>query len=282
MNATDTQILLCTNGAKTSRSGLTYGIWLAGLLKTPVVLLGVLEDAQDQKDLEDLMEETAKQLQGNNIAYQPVIRKGRASVQISRYAASGDFFTIVGPLGRPTWRRWVRGRTFRRLLSRMEGPLIYVPVARLSLNHILLCMGGLGYAFSMEHTVLHLAQRAGAHFTLLNVVEPVSLDYPIAHEVHEHWENLIETDTPLGRNLHQAMEEVRKAGLGVDVKVRHGNVVKEILEEVHAGDYDLIGLGSPYSVHSLRHMYMPNVTAEVAESIDRPALTVRSGFEIEL
>lgn len=282
MNAANAQILLCTNGAKTSRPALTYGIWLARLLKAPVVLLGVLEEPQDQKDLLDLMQETTEQLQENNIAYQSATREGRASVQISKYAASGDFFTIVGPLGRPTWRRWVRGRTFRRLLAKMEGPLIYVPVARLSLNHILLCMGGLGYAFSMEHTVLHIAQRTGAHLTLLNVVEPVNLDYPVAHEIHEHWENLVETDTPLGKNLHQAMDAVFQAGLGIDIKVRHGNVVKEILEEIHAGDYDLIGLGSPYSVHSLRHMYMPNVTAEVAESIDCPVLTVRSGFEIEL
>jgi nucleotide-binding universal stress UspA family protein len=282
MNAADAQILLCTNGAKTSRPALTYGIWLAGLLKAPVVLLGVLEDSQDRKDLEDLMQETTHQLQANNIAYRSATREGRASVQISEYAAGGDFFAIVGPLGRPTWRRWVRGRTFRRLLARIESPLIYVPVARLSLNHILLCMGGLGYAFSMEHTILHLAQRTEADLTLLNVVEPVNLDYPIAHEVHEHWENLVETDTPLGKNLHQAMQAVVKAGLGVNVKIRHGNVVKEILEEVHEGDYDLVGLGSPYSAHSLRHIYMPNVTAEVAESIDRPVLTVRSGFEIEL
>jgi nucleotide-binding universal stress UspA family protein len=51
--------------------------------------------------------------------------------------------------------------------------------------------------------------------------------------------------------------------------------VHEILDEVRQGKYDLLGMGSPYSAHSLRHLYMPNVTAEVAEGVLLPVLAVR-------
>ncbi len=274
------QILLCTNGTETSRSALSYGVWMAQVLDTSVVLLGILEHQEDRSGLEKLLAETGVRLDQNNVSYQTLIREGRASIQIPNHAKMGNFLTIVGPLGRPTWRRWLRGRTFRRLLAGMASPLIYVPEERLSLRHILVCMGGLGYAFSMEQVILQLAQSTGARLTLLNVVEPVTFDYPVAKEVQHHWKHLLETDTPQGRNLQKAVREAEGAGLQVDVKVRHGNVVGEILDEVRGKDYDLIGLGSPYSGHSLRHLFIPNVTAEVAEAIDRPVLTVRSGFEI--
>jgi hypothetical protein len=41
------------------------------------------------------------------------------------------------------------------------------------------------------------------------------------------------------------------------------------------GNYDMICMGSHYSAHALRQLYMPNVTAEVAESAHCPVLTVR-------
>jgi hypothetical protein len=37
----------------------------------------------------------------------------------------------------------------------------------------------------------------------------------------------------------------------------------------------LVCMGSPHSAHGLRQMYAPNVTAEVAETIGCPVLTVR-------
>jgi len=46
------------------------------------------------------------------------------------------------------------------------------------------------------------------------------------------------------------------------------------------GEYDLICMGSPHSAHSLRHLYTPNVTAEVAEAANCPILTARYSPEL--
>ena len=276
------RLVLCTNGHEPTRPALDYGIWLAGLLQAPVLLLGVLEHEEDRQTLDRLLAETAGRLAGEGIEFEQLVRTGRASIQISEQVCDGNSLTVFGPFGRPLWRRWVRGRTFRRLLARISTPMIYVPEARIPLKQALVCMGGLGHAFSMEHLVLNLARVTGASITLLNVVEPVTLAYPVAQEVHTHLDALLKTDTPQGRNLSLALEEARGEGLEVKMKVRHGSVVSEILEEVREGDYDLVGLGSPYSAQSLRHLYMPNVTAEVAEAIDRPVLTVRSGEDVTI
>jgi nucleotide-binding universal stress UspA family protein len=128
---------------------------------------------------------------------------------------------------------------------------------------------------SAEDLGLEIARQVGAPVTVLHVVPPIDLDYPEARAVQENWEHLEETDTISGRNLRRGVEMARKVGLTVDLKIRQGNVVEEIISEVKAGDYDLVCMGSPYSVQGLRQLYAPNVTAEVAEAIGCPVLTAR-------
>ena len=101
------------------------------------------------------------------------------------------------------------------------------------------------------------------------------MDYPEARAVRENWDHLTDTDTLLGRTLQKGLNKARKAGLKTDLKTRQGNVIEEILAELKDGDYDLVCMGSLYSAHGLRQMYAPNVTAEVAEVIGCPVLTVR-------
>lgn len=272
-------LLLCTNGDEDSQPVLEYGVWMAGLLKTSVVLLGIIEGRSDKTAVERILGETSDVLQGADISYKVRMDDGKAPVVIARHAIAGNYLTLVGRMGRPAWRRAVQGRSFRRILERVATPVLYVPKARLRLNRMLICLGGLGYAASMEHLGLYLARASKARVTLLHVVEPITLDYPTAREVQNHWADILNTDTPQGRNLGEALEEVRKVGLEAEFKVRHGNIVHEIVEEARQGEYDLVGMGSAYSAHSLRHLYMPNVTAEVAESLECPIFTVRLGFE---
>jgi nucleotide-binding universal stress UspA family protein len=174
---------------------------------------------------------------------------------ISRHAEGGNAITVVGPLGRPWLRRILQGRSFRRLLARVKTPLLYVPVKRLPVRNVLVCLGGLGYALGVEHLSIYLARKAGASVTLLHVVEPVTRDYPVAQKIQGHWQQILETDTPQGRNLRSALEDMQRAGLAVEFHVRMGSVVREILEEVRSGKYDLVAMGSPYSSESLRHLF---------------------------
>jgi nucleotide-binding universal stress UspA family protein len=274
------RLLLCTNGSELTRPALEYGIWLADLLQLPVVLLGVVETQRHLQQVETLVMETASRLAALQIPCQVEYDRGRGSVVIARYTRLGNFITVVGPLGRPAWRRVVQGRSFRRLLAKIETPIVYVPKARLPVGHILLCLGGLGYAQAVLHLVIFLARAAGAHITLLHVVEPVNLDYPLSKLIEQNWDHILDTATPQGRNLRLAVEEIKAAGLEFEFKVRHGSIVHEILDELHGGEYDLIGMGSHYGVHNLRQMYLPDVTAEVAEELNCPVVTVRLGHEL--
>ena len=114
-----------------------------------------------------------------------------------------------------------------------------------------------------------------ASVTLLTVVPPVDLDYPEARKIRENWKNLAETDTIPGRSLREGLKKALEAGLEARIKVRHGAVVEQILEEEKEGSYELICMGSQSAARSLRQLYSPNVTADVAEISQCPILTVR-------
>jgi nucleotide-binding universal stress UspA family protein len=271
-------LLLCTNGSPAARPALELGVHLAELMQTPVSLLGIEEKGSLRSSLDADLEEFEQRLLQSGADVQILRERGRGSVVIARTTRTGDFLTVVGPLGRPTWRRVVQGRSFRRIMAQVVSPVLYVPAFRWPIRHIAILMGGLGYAVGVLNICLYLAGLLDAQLTIAHVVEPVSLDYPTAKQVHDRWKDLIDTDTPQGRILRQAVEKARQAGFTPEMHIRHGNILHEIVEEIKLGGYDLVGMGSPYSAHSLRHLYMPNVTAEVAESTSVPVITARVDF----
>ena len=134
-------------------------------------------------------------------------------------------------------------------------------------------MGGLGYARTAEQWALFLAQRMGASVTILHVVEPISYDYPIAREVQDHWQEILKTDTPQGQNLREALEIAQDMGVSASFQVRHGDIIHEIFKEINSDQYDLIVMGSPFSSENLRNLFLPNITAEIAERVQYPVLT---------
>jgi nucleotide-binding universal stress UspA family protein len=144
-------------------------------------------------------------------------------------------------------------------------------------QRVALGAGGSRLASSADVAVLEgTIRKISTPVTLLHVVPPIDMDYPEARTVRENWEHLSDTNSLLGRTLRTTLDEARsKKNLKVDLKIRHGNVIEEILAELKEGDYDLVCMGSLYSAHALRQMYAPNVTAEVAEVIGCPVLTVR-------
>jgi len=277
----NSEILVATNGFDKTWPGIEYGAWLAGVMGVPVTLIGIIEKSQrpniDEEihPLEDIFSRGVSLFQEHKLKYNLEIREGAAEEVIPAKAREKDFLTVITPLGRPPLRRLLLGRSFHQLMADITGPLLYVPSACIPPTHIIVCLGGLGYGISAENLGLEIASRINVPVTLLHVVPPIDLDYPEARVVKENWDHLVDTDTLLGRTLRNALDEAQKKDLKTNLKLRQGIVVEEILAELKKGDYDLVCMGSPYSGHGLRQFYAPNVTAEVAETVGCPVLTVR-------
>jgi nucleotide-binding universal stress UspA family protein len=269
------RMLLCTNGADESLPALEYGVWLGKTLQAHVTLLGIVEPGGDQDALEAQLAHSSGLLEESQVLHAVRRTSGPFGETLAQAARAHADLVVLGPLGRPALRRWVRGRSLRRIMAAVEAPILYTRTGPRPIRHILVCLGGLGYAFEVESLSLRLAGAVGARLTLLHVAEPVSFEYPTARKVQDRWPQILETDTPQGRNLRLALAEAERAGVETTFHVRQGSVVHEILEEIDHLGVDLVAMGSPFSAQGLRHLYLPNVTAEVAEAISLPVLTAR-------
>ena len=275
------EILVATNGYEKTWPGIEYAAWLGTSMGIPVTLIGIIEQSQrpnideEAHPLEDIFSRAVDLFKEKKLRYRLEILEGHAEDVIPEKAKEKDFLTVLTPLGRPPLRRLLLRRSFHQLMADIEKPILYVPSACIPPSHILVCLGGLGYGVTAEELGLEIAAKVESPVTLLHVVPPIDLDYPESRAVRENLDRLTDTDTLLGHTLRMALDEARSKRLKANLKIRQGNVIEEILAELKEGDYDLVCMGSPYSAHGLRQMYAPNVTAEVAEVIGCPVLTVR-------
>lgn len=274
------EFLILTNGFKGTWPAIEYAAWLAGAMHVKVTLLGVTENLNpaaidDHNPLDDFFQRAAGLFKENGVEYSLETQNGNAEDVVSKKANSADYFTVVGPLGRPQLRRWLTGRSIRHLMEAIRGPILYVPESRLPLKKILISIGGIGYEVAAENLAFDVAKAVGAEVTIMHVVPPTNLDYPSTRDVREHVKDLAQTNTLPGRGLRTALEIAQQEGLKAKVTARQGQIVEEILAEVREGNYDLVCMGSPYSASGLRQFYSPNVTAEIAEAVHRPVLIAR-------
>lgn len=273
-------VLIVTNGYKGTWSAIEQGAWLAETLDTSITLLGVTESINpaaidDHHPLEEVFERAVGLFKAQGVAYRLEVQQGSADGIIPKRARQGESIVVLSPLGRPQFRRMLAGRSIRHFIEDIEQPILYVPQSKLPVQKILICVGGLGYEVNAEHLAMQIALKSRAEITLLHIVPPGDLDYPTARTVRDNWQRLEQTDTPVGRSLRQGLEIAKADGLTAIVKGRQGNIVEEILAETRDGKYDLVCMGSSYSVHSLRQMYSPNVTSEISEVVNCPVLTAR-------
>jgi nucleotide-binding universal stress UspA family protein len=275
------EILIPTNGFKGTWPSIEYGAWLAKTLGAKITLLGVNENPspgaidEPHHPLEEVFEYATGVFEKNGAEYRLEVQNGSAEQVIPQRANQADVIVVLGKFGRPTIRHLISGRSIRQFIEEIKQPILYVPELKLPLKKILVCIGGLGYEVAAEDLAVQIASKCQAELTLLNVVPPIDFEYPTARALRENWQHPEQTNTPIGSSLRGALEVAKAAGLNATVSGRQGNVVEEILAEIREGDYDLLCMGSSYSVHSLRQMYSPNVTVEIVSGVNCPVLTAR-------
>jgi nucleotide-binding universal stress UspA family protein len=276
-------IMIFTNGFEGTWPAIQYGAWIAKSMHARLLLTGIVESGDENHPVEDIFSKAVSLFQEFEIDYSLELENGLAEDVIMRHTElqkpsqtnDPEQMLILGPFGRAQVRKLLVGKSFRKIMSAVTAPILYIPAMRVPLKRVLICMGGLDYSFAAEHLGLKVAQMNQSSITLLTVVPPIDLDYPEARKIRDNWKNLVETDTTQGRSLREGLKMARETGLEARVTVRHGNIVEQILAEIKEGEYDLVCMGSQYSTKGLRQYYTPNITADVAESSVCPILTVR-------
>lgn len=270
------KILLATNGCSVSWDTIEYAIWIAKNFMMPITLLGIIEDPDDADAVQEIFGKAIPLFQCEGIDYDLQLINGDSETILRETQWSGDELLVVGTLGRSNLQHLLKRRTIHQIIEDVPIPILYARHAKKPIRKILVCFGGLGYAISTGEFAVDIAVPMHTELTFLHVVPPVDLDYPVAKEILENRDHLLDTDTPPAQELRAAMKYAEEKGLSAKVIFRHGNPIHQIKTELQENDYDLVCMGSPFgNQDSLRHLYAPNVTAEIAEAVDTPILIVR-------
>lgn len=270
------KLITVTNGSESSWVAIEYAVWLAKSMQVHLSLLGVVEEGDADLAIEDVFGRAVSLFAQNQIDYSLLIQNGHVEDVIAAFDRQpDDFLFVFGPFGRTQLKRFFMGRSFRHIMAEIKAPILFVPLSRLPIKRVLICMGGLEYTVTAEHLGMQMAKLHQASVTLMNVIPPIDLDYPESRKLREEKGNLLESDTVSGRYLREGLQAAQQMGLQAFVKVRNGLVVDEILDEIKSGNYDLVCMGSTYSSHGLRQFFTPNITAEIADSVQCPLLTAR-------
>jgi len=106
------------------------------------------------------------------------------------------------------------------------------------------------------------------------MAEPPAI-YAHLMELEEDVNALLASGSELGRNLLAEKKSLEKLGVVVNVRVRHGFIIDQLLDEMREGNYDLIVTGSSRARGPLQHYIMGDVTQRILDSAQCSVLVVR-------
>jgi nucleotide-binding universal stress UspA family protein len=178
------------------------------------------------------LEQTRSQL-GDGLASRIELLRGDPAEEILRASAGHDLVAMTTH-GRTGLDRWVRGSVAERVLRSSTVPLLlcnpHTLVTRAAdrLERIVVPLDGSAEGLKVLPVVQRIAAAHDAHVTLLTVEVPALTELPgLGHG---------EDPAACGRVLRSCAEELRGAGLRVDVEEAFGPVASEILRVSRRAD----------------------------------------------
>src|SRR5207244_6119947 len=121
-----------------------------------------------------------------------------------------------------------------------------------------------------------LSAAPHAEGTLFHVAAEPPAIYAHLVQLEENVDALLASGSELGRNLVAEKKALENLGVAVNVRVRHGFVVDQLLDEMRGGNYDLIVSGSSRARGPLRYYIMGDVTQRILDSAECAVLVARS------
>jgi nucleotide-binding universal stress UspA family protein len=272
-------ILIATGGSPHSDVAVRLGGYVAEAANLPVTLLTVVRYRAGQGAADALLTRAATLLPAS-VEVRQVVRFGQPAEQILLAAAEsrkrGDHVLLI--VGERTYHglaKRIIAPTVKRILQRMPGSVLIARGQARPLKRLLICEGGREPSLLQRLMAQLQPLLAGVDaLTVLHVMSQMAA-YPGVNgwELRADAEDLIEAQSPEGEILEEDLEELDRLHVYGVAKVRHGLVVKEILTEARAGDYDLVVIGA-HQGRRWERFLLDDLAQEIVDLCDRPVLVV--------
>ena len=272
------KILICSDGMPASENAVELAALLAGPLKAEITLLGIAEKSSDELPLRETLEKQAQSLRGQNAQPDIVFRAGEPVRQILDQTSNASYdLAIVGARWTgATGHYWRSERTYE-VIKAIRPPVLVAISERKQLKRFLVCTGGKDFIEQAVQFTGEIAAALGASVTLLHVMAEPPAIYVNLVQLEENVDQLLESKSELGTNLRLEKTQLERLGVPAEVRLRHGIVIDQVLEEVRARDYDLIVTGTSQARGLLGHYIMGDLTRSILNLANVPVLVARAG-----
>ncbi len=181
-----------------------------------------------------------------------VMRPGTAEEIILTEARAQPYDLIVlAPAGRLGLLRLLQGSRVGRVARAANASVLVARAPLRALERILVAIAGNPRSEDVLAEAMHFARAFRARLTVLHVLSAVPLTFAGLSEREPALADFLASDAMAARQMRETRAQLAAEGLEVDVRLRVGLVVEEILAEIAQEGYDLLVIGAHLPVRPL-------------------------------
>ncbi|MAU00722.1 MAG: hypothetical protein CL608_26555 [Anaerolineaceae bacterium] len=268
-------ILIATDGSPESDLAVRLGEAVATITNGSLTLLIVIKHETERTQAESILIRT-KTLIPEHVSLQTKIRVGQTAEEIVREVAANNHHLVI--IGEES-QRWLTSRllapTVERVISQLPCPVLVARGEIRPLRRVLVCESGRDPSL-LNRLINQLSPllRKVDKLTALHVMSQMAAAPGVrGWELRASANELMEKHTVEGSFLESDLARLAKLNVDLEAKVRHGLVVREILDEMQSGDYDLVVIGA-HQGKGWERFLLDDLAHEIISQADRPLLVV--------
>jgi len=271
------RVLLYSDGSPESESAARFTAMLVRNTNPSVTVLGVAEDTASNDSLLQALAGTQKVLQDQGITADLVLKQGEAIPGIVQYARETRFDLVaIGAIRKGFGGLRTIWRNAYRVIRGVAPPVLVVVGSPNTCSRVLLCSSGRDdFDYAIKFTA-ELARAAGASVLLLHIFVEAPAMYADLRARSENQDWLLHSGSSLARTLQSQKGLFLREGVACELRLAHGYVTDEILNQVQTGGHDLLVVGSNPSGSPIESYILGDVTRELISAVQVPVLVVRA------
>jgi nucleotide-binding universal stress UspA family protein len=162
----------------------------------------------------------------------------------------------------------------RDILPKIPSCVLIAKNPKAEINRILLLSGGISASDSLVDFGAKFANSLNAKVTLLHVASNVPTMYTGLETIEETLEELLQTNTPVAKHLRRCAQVLSQHNVPSELKLKHGELIYEIVREIDREDYDLVIVGASGVTTGLKKWFLGNVTKDLIDLVGIPIMVV--------
>jgi len=269
------KMLIYVGDLITDMQAIFMGGLIAEKIKSKITLLHIAPKERgkkvERKDGENILNQAREKLEDIEVTTR--VRRGNVAEKMLAQVREGEHDMVV--ISATRLGGYPRNVSVsRKILSQMPCCVLIAKNPKATINRILLLTGGISASEAVVEIGAKFASALKARITLLHVAANVPTMYTGLETIEETLEELLQTNTPIAKHLRWCAKVLRDRNVSSELKLKHGELLFEILREIDKEDYDLVIIGASGVSAGLKEWLMGNVTKDLIDLVGIPIMVV--------